>query len=611
MSTRVAGLCIPVFSLRSKRSLGVGDFGDLKLCIKWAKKAGLKLVQILPVNDTSHSLSDGDGYPYSILSSFALHPIYLDVQALAPPDMDGEIEVLRAQLDAPRLAYYETYLAKLSLIQKLFALRAQKDFASSQFKVFFKESEEWLKPYAAFCMLRDRYGTSDFRTWERFACFDAKLVEEICVENFRSVSLIYFTQYHLHCQFQSVKACAEKEGVMLKGDFPIGVHENSLEAWIYPQYFRWNQTIGAPPDFYNSLGQNWGFPSYDWEKIKEDGFEWLRLRLNWFERYFHALRLDHVLGYFRLWEVPISQVRGLMGIFYPSLPYTEEELKAAGVSAPERLSKPYESVAFDSEVAVRDSTSDPKEQERLYSLIEDRCFLREGMDKYHPRIDLKSTQSFKSLPSEQQAIVMDLFTRYFEERQADLWREKGREKLAFMQKQTGLLLCAEDIGVIPNCVEEVLKELQMPNLYVQRMPKDFALEFEDLQTFPELSVCTPSNHDTHTLRAFWELDGPRRKRYAKMQLGMDNPLKSCTPEIAEAIIRAHLHSPSRFAIFLMQDLLAIDESLRAKDPFSERINDPADPHYRWDWRLHLTLEELLESDSFTAKIKELAEEAKR
>jgi len=610
MNPRSAGVAIPVFSLRSRRSLGVGDFTDLKLCLKWAKAAGLKIVQILPVNDTSHSLSDEDGYPYSILSSFALHPIYLDVEALAPREMAQEIAAARQELEGERLHYLETYRTKLQFIQKLFALRSQKDFASSRFKIFFKDSAHWLRPYAAFCFLRDRFETSNFRTWERYSSFDPRLVEEICLKNFKSVSLIYFIQYHLHCQFKEVKECAEKEGILLKGDFPIGVHECSLEAWTFPEYFRWDQTIGAPPDFYNSLGQNWGFPSYDWQRIKEDGFEWLKSRLKWFEQYFHALRLDHVLGYFRLWEVPVTEVRGLMGVFYPSIPYTEEELISAGLSDLERLSEPFEPVAFDSEAAVRQSIDDQEERDRLYTLIENRCFLHQG-EGYHPRIDLKSTQSFKSLPADQQATLMELFTRYFEERQEALWKEKGREKLAFMQSHTKLLLCAEDIGVIPKCVGEVLKELKMPNLYVQRMPKDFALEFEDPKTFPELSVCTPSNHDTHPLRAFWELDEERRKRYAEQLLGLEDPPKTCTPEIAETIVRAHLLSPSRFALFLMQDLLAIDGKLRASDPFSERINDPADPHYRWDWRLHLTLEELMENEGFTARLKRLIEEGER
>ncbi len=606
MTSRGAGVNIPVFSLRTKKSIGSGEFLDLIPLIDWAKQAGIKLIQLLPINDTSITETKEDGYPYSILSAFALHPIYLHVQTLGQ-EFAEEMTSIQRELNHPKLDYQKTYHAKRKLLKKLFDLRGEKDLRTKAFAHFFAKNQQHLKPYAAFCTLRDKYGTSDFRKWKEHSVYSELTLEKICEEE--EVEFYYFLQYHLDKQLREVSSYARKQGILLKGDFPMGVHPNSVEAWRFFEYFRWDQSMGAPPDFYNHLGQNWGFPSYNWDEICADGFYWLKSRLKWMEQYFDAIRIDHVLGYFRLWEVPEDEVRGLMGNFYPAKGYAAKELPDV-----KRLCKPYGEKlpkGLETQKKVEKKIPPGTRRDKLYEQIENVCFFkREG--SYHPRIDLKSTRSFKALDPAMQKKVLAMHDEYYLKRQDALWEKEGREKLLFIQKHTSMLICAEDIGVIPHCTKEVLKELKMLNLYVQRMPKSFELEFEDPKDFPYICVCTPSNHDTATLRGWWEKNPEGTKRYYHTILRhTGDPPKTLTEELAQEIIQAHLDSKAKWAIFLLQDLFAMSEAIRIPDPKEERINNPAFFEDQWQWRMHLYVEELLLANSFTKLIHDKIKKGKR
>lgn len=544
MAKRTSGVNIPIFSLRTKNSLGSGEFLDLIPFADWANEAGLKVIQVLPINDTSQSV-----YPYSILSAYALHPLYLNIQEL-DPKFSEQIEPIIHALNRPKLDYEKTMRAKNEFLRMFFLMRGEEDLSSKSFQTFFAKNKEHLKPYAAFCTLRDKHQTSDFSKWKKHAKYSEILVEDICEGS--EVKYYYFVQYHLDKQLRKSRTHLKKQKVLLKGDFPMGVHPKSVEAWRFPEYFRFDQSMGAPPDFYNDQGQNWGFPSYNWEEIRADGYYFLKSRLKWLEQYFDIIRLDHVLGYFRLWEIPKGETSGLMGNFYPAKGYKEV----------------------------------PKEKEGDF-------LFRNG--SYHPRI-----KKIKQYPD------------YFWKRQDALWKKEGKEKLEVMQKATSMMLCAEDIGVIPNPTKEVLAELKIPSLYVQRMPKDFSLEFEDPAIFPENSVCTPSNHDTSTLRAFWEEDPKLTERYYHTLLRQTGkPPEKLTEKLAEQIIQAHLNSKSKMAIFLLQDLLAMNEEIRFPDPKEARINDPAKSKDQWQWRMQIYVEELLLVKSFSKSIHQMIKAAKR
>lgn len=600
MPTRHAGINIPLFSLRTKQSLGCGDFLDLIPLLDWVKEAGLKLIQLLPILDTSVTKTEKDSYPYSILSVFALHPIYMNIEELAG-DFDLELEPIISKLNTPKLEYEKTYQTKMELIRFIYHFRGEKDLESSDFKRFFQKSQEHLKPYAAFCLLRDRNHTANFQKWGEYRYYSSLHVDEICEDE--DVKLIYFTQYHLHRQFKQAVDHAHKKGVLLKGDFTMGVHPHSVEAWRFHEYFQWDKTMGAPPDYYNCYGQNWGFPTYNWDEIESEKYYFLKERLHYMEKYFDLLRIDHVLGYFRIWEIPKEQVRGLMGNFYPVHGYKKEEIPEL-----EKLSEP----ALDrTQVEVKKKVKDPGDRNRLYSEIEDVCFFYRRSE-YHPRVDCVSSDQFASLTPQMQNEVRDLHDRYFLERQDAIWEGEGRKKLTFMKQNTSMQLCAEDIGVIPTCTKRVLEELGILNLHVQRMPKQLEKEFESPSEFPKTCVCTPSNHDTATLREWWKEDREATKRYYHEILGeAEDPPIELTGKIAKMIIDSHLKSKATWAIFLLQDLLAMSVEIRVSDPADERINDPAHPEHQWKWRMPLYIEELILAKSFTKGIYKQVKEARR
>lgn len=603
---RGAGVNIPVFSLRTKDSLGCGEFLDLIPFIDWAEEAGFKLIQLLPINDTTINETDKDRYPYSILSAFSLHPIYINVECLGK-EFKSELAPLMRGLNHPKIDYQRTYLTKNEWLRMLYIMRGEHDLSTKTFAHFFEKNKEHLKPYAAFYALRNKHGTGDFRKWKEDAVYSELTVETICETE--DVGFYYFVQYHLDKQLKEACAHARKKGILLKGDFPMGVHANSVEAWRFNEYFRFGKSMGAPPDFYNGIGQNWGFPTYNWDEIRAENFYWLKSRLKWMQQYFDLIRVDHVLGYFRLWEIPKEEVRGLMGNFYPAEGYTEEEIpdvKRLCISYGMKLPKD-----LDTQKKVKKKISDQNEREELYEQIENVCFLyREG--SYHPRIDCKSTKSFKALDPKMQATVKEMHDNYFLYRQDSLWRKEGKEKLQFISDHTSMKICAEDIGVIPACVEKVLKELGILNLHVQRMPKRFDIEFEDPRDFPATCVCTPSNHDTATLREWWEENYERTKRYYHtILLQTGDPPKRLTEELAQQIIQSHLDSKAKWAIFLMQDLFAMSEDIRLPDPKEERINNPAGGEGNWEWRMHLYIEELLLAGGFTRMIQRMIERGGR
>jgi 4-alpha-glucanotransferase len=557
--------------------LGCGELLDLIPLIDWAKEAGLKLIQLLPINDTTITKGEKDSYPYAILSAYALHPIYLNIQKIGPE----LTEAVHTEFH-PRLDYEEVYHTKLKLLKTLFEKRGEKDLASKTFATFFARQKEHLIPYAAFCVLRDRFQTANFKKWKEEAQYSELLAEEIA--SGEEAKWYFFLQYHLDKQMREVASYAKSKGVLLKGDFPIGVHPHSVEAWRFAEYFSNVKSLGAPPDFYNTVGQNWGFPAYQWEEIEADNFYWLTSRLKWMEPYFGACRIDHVLGYFRLWEIPKGRHRGLMGTFSPAIGYES-------IPEEKRLTMPFD-----------------KSQKHAE---EDVCFFKRR-GAFHPRIDCKSTKSFQTLSADLQCQVLALHDEYYLERQEEIWEKEGHKKLKAMKNATSMTLCAEDIGVIPNCTAEVLKELHLLDLHVQRMPKSFEKEYEDPDDFPVDCVCTPSNHDTATLRQWWEEDPKSTERYYHSILRKrGDPPKVLTDDLAKEIIQAHLDSKAKWAIFLLQDLFAMSEEIRFPNPIEQRINDPAAKDGQWTWRMHLYIEELLLARSFTKMIKSMVEGGRR
>lgn len=588
MMPRCAGTAIPVFSLRSRESFGIGEFNDLKLMVDWAVATGQKVIQILPVNDTTMTRTWTDSYPYSANSIYALHPQFIHLPDAGVPQ-DEEYTRLQKGLNALAAVDYEKVNAeKDRLLRKAFAATWRSVCSTKDYKEFFQASSHWLLPYAAFRILMEESGTADFTKWGEYAVFDQEKVDALLKKKKQERNYICFVQYHLHRQLLQAREYAHLKGVYLKGDLPIGISPTSADAWVSPELFHLDSQAGAPPDAFATKGQNWKLPTYNWERMAMDGYAWWKARMKNMEQYFDAFRIDHILGFFRIWEIPAGASSGLLGHFSPALPYSTDYLRSMGFDLP------------DSGPAVPES-------ENVLFVADPRT-----SGYWHPRIAAQETDAYKALPQHMKDIYNRLYDDFFYHRHNEFWKNSAMKKLPELLASTGMQACGEDLGMIPACVPEVMRELFILSLEIQRMPKLSWETFANVQHYPYLSVCSISTHDMNPLRAWWKEDRTLTQRFWHEVLGENGEApQECEPWICLKIAKMHLDCPSLMAIMLLQDWLSIDGKLRNPDPDAERINDPSDnPHY-WRYRMHLYLEDLLKAADFNSGLRKMIESSFR
>jgi 4-alpha-glucanotransferase len=655
-----AGVAIPVFSLRSKNSFGVGEFQDIPKLIDWAKQTGLKLIQLLPINDTTATHTWLDSYPYAAISAFALHPIYLNIAAVAGTKQAGKLRLLRKvqeQLNnKPSVDYEAVMRVKLTTLRELYEELGEDCFASAAYKNFEKENKYWLKPYAAFCYLRDNFGTIQFSEWSHHAVYNESEIEALIKDRkcSHAIGFYKFIQFHLHSQLSEAVAYAHDQGVVLKGDIPIGIYRHGVDAWVEPALYNMEWQAGAPPDDFTAIGQNWGFPTYNWKQMQEDGFFWWRKRFEQMGHYFDAFRIDHILGFFRIWSIPTHAVQGLMGRFVPAIPIHINEFAQRGISLNyKRYCQPFinEEILYeifgDLQFQVREqflckegdgqwSLSPQYDTQKKIEHFFESLPPQESTDKiklglmelaaniilleepdseghqFHFRISMDKTLSYRYLDPFTQGVLRDLYNDYFYRRQDAHWKQEALQKLPFLKAATNMLVCGEDLGMVPHCVPDVMQQTGILSLEIQRMPKDSAKEFFHPADAPYLSVVTPSTHDMSTIRGWWEENRQRTQLFYNQEMKQwgDAPY-FCEAWINRAIILQHLHSPAMWSIFQLQDLLGSSEKLRRADPREERINDPANPRHYWQYRMHIYLEDLVEEKEFNLSLHQAIQEAGR
>ncbi|MCR5241594.1 MAG: 4-alpha-glucanotransferase [Prevotella sp.] len=642
-----AGVVIPVFSLRSEDSFGVGDFGDLKMMVDWADKTGQRVLQILPINDTNITHTWQDSYPYNSISIYALHPQYTDFRQLPElkdKELKAKFEALRQELNAlPQIDYERMFTAKLDYLHALFTQEWKNVSRRASYKEFFEANKEWLDPYANFCYYRDKYGTATFSEWPSNLPKPEKQV----------IDFWHFVQYNLDQQMRAAHEHARAHHVILKGDIPIGISRDGVEAWVEPKYFNLNGQAGAPPDPFSANGQNWGFPTYNWDAMLEDGCKWWVRRFRKMAEYFDAYRIDHVLGFFRIWEIPINAVHGLLGQFSPALAMTPAEVEGYGLQWQEdffttpfiadwTLDRMFGERAQYVKDTFLDSKHDdlwqmkpeydtqrkieawfktacqtvpPSDQEALnnlrdglYALISDVLFVPDRKDstKFHPRIGVQNDFVYETLCDGDKYNFNRLYNDYFYRRNNQFWYHEAMKKLPRLTQATRMLVCAEDLGMVPDCVPWVMNELRILSLEIQTMPKDPSVRFGKLSHNPYRSVCTFSTHDMATLRQWWDEDEEQTQAYYNGPLRRSGAAPHPLPGwLAKDIVSRQLTSPSMLCLLSLQDWLAIDEKLRFPDQNGERINIPANPRHYWRYRMHMNIEDLMKADEFNATVKEL------
>ena len=684
---KVAGAVIPVFSLRSEGSFGVGDFGDLKMMVDWVAHTKQRVLQILPINDTNITHTWTDSYPYNSISIYALHPQYADLRQL--PELKDKARrehyaALQKELNAlPQIDYERVNKAKMEYLREIFAQEEATLTKKADFKSFFANNKEWLVPYAAFCYYRDLYGTATFSEWPDHQTLPDKEREAMSKSStalYKKVEFWYFVQYVLDKQMRGAHEYARSKQVILKGDIPIGISRDGVEAWVEPRYFNLNGQAGAPPDAFSVNGQNWGFPTYNWDEMISDGCSWWVRRFTKMAEYFDAYRIDHVLGFFRIWEIPIDAVHGLLGQFSPSLGLTVQEIEGYGLYFNEdRYTRPFitdwtlERMFGERAAEIKEMFLDRLDNERyqmkpeydtqrkveawykemkneecrmkneecrmkndaqpdssfftlhssfkledlrdsLYAMISDVLFLRDRKDskKFHPRIGVQHDFIYESLHDSDKYLFNRLYNDYFYRRNNQFWYYEAMKKLPRLTEATRMLVCAEDLGMVPDCVPWVMNQLRILSLEIQSMPKDDKVRFGHLSRNPYRSVCTISTHDMSTLRQWWDEDYAQTQDYYNSMLHRGGAAPHPLPGwLAKEIVSRHLTSPSMLCLLSLQDWLSIDEKLRLPDADAERINIPANPRHYWRYRMHLTIEQLLASEDFNQTVKELVKNSGR
>ena len=628
---RAAGVVVPVFSLRTEHSYGVGDFGDLRRMVDWAVETGMKIIQLLPVNDTTTDGGWHDSYPYNIVSAFALHPHYIDLEALGALQNKTKMTACHRQRRELNALGYSDYEAvgrvKSEYVREIFSERGQQTLDAKEFKIWYEDNKFWLEPYALWRMNGNQHSS--------FLISHA--------------SLIYYLQYHLHLQLKAAADYARSKGVILKGDIPIGVNRDSVETATHPELFNLDCQTGAPPDAFSRDGQNWGFPTYNW---RDKTVDWFHRRLRWMSQYFDAFRIDHVLGFFRIWEIPEDAVFGLLGHFSPALPLTVSEIEYFGLPfRKDLMTRPFINdrvidrlfgihaqyvrenfliprsyglydikAEYDTQKKVRDCFKDRYDEnslwirDGLYRLISGVLFLEDPRqpEMYHPRIGVFNEPVYDALTAEEKDAFMRLYNNFYYQRHNFFWGGEGTRRLTEVFGDTRMLSCAEDLGMLPDCVQPVLDALRILMLEIQSMPKQTGFEFTHLDGNPYRSVATFSTHDMPPMRLWWSESPERTQRYYVTMLQKQGRAPEQLPaHLAEEMIARHLYCPSMICMLSLQDWLAMDGELRSKNPREERINVPSDAYNRWKYRMHLTIDDLLAATKYNNKVRTMIQRSKR
>ena len=655
---RIAGTVIPLFSLRSEHGWGIGDFGDIKLAADWLSMTGQNILQLLPVNDTTVCGGDEDSYPYNCVSVFALNPIYADMSvlpALGSAKRNAYYSKEREKLNAmPVVKYAQVYRLKINYLRELFDEVGFEVLSSEGYKAFAKEQEQWLKPYCIFRFLSTRLH-SNIWDWKDYPYYDNTTWERVQAEYSdaaREVNFYSYVQYLLFTQLNEAHLYANSKGVALKGDIPIGVAPNGVDVWCDREQFNLQVSAGAPPDMFAADGQNWGFPTYNWKVMAADGYSWWSRRLQYMSKFFDAYRIDHILGFFRIWEIPRTAKSGLAGSFSPNVPLTRQEIFAAGFDFDEDVhTRPYVDEAIlkalfprkarviaeafldkrpDGTYTFRPEIENanllayyiyertpklPEAQKtallRLYGNV---LFMRDlnENDKFVPRILGAETEAYEQLEFGDRIAYDRIYEDYFYNRHTMFWYREGMRKLAPLLLSTTMTACGEDLGMIPACVPWVMRNLQVLSLEIQRMPKLYGEAFARPEHYPYLSVATPSTHDMSTLRGWWCEDEVMSQQFYNNVLGFDGKAPAeMDGRVARAILQQHLHSPSAFALFAWQDWMAMDERLRRENHDDERINVPSNRDHMWNYRMHIPLEQMMEERAFNDAVRTMIADAGR
>ena len=636
----VAGLAVPLAALRSASSAGVGEYPDLAALAPVCEKAGIRLVQILPVNDSGRQTS-----PYSALSAFALHPLHLSLAAL--PEAKGfekETAAFRARFEREgRFPYDELLLAKLELLDRVYDAKLEAIAADKALDAWIA-ANGWVRTYAVYMRLKRR---NEWRSWKEWTEHRDPGPGEIeALWNDPSLAVEHrkqaWIQYRCEEQFAAAARALAERGIALKGDLPILLNEDSADAWSDRESFRDDLRAGAPPDSGAPLGQNWGFPIYDWDALARRGYSFWIDRLRSAGKFYAAYRIDHVLGFFRIWALPAADREGALGRFVPGGDIGIDELRTLGFddNRVRWISEPHVRTA--ALLGALAGTPDPAgEASRAMRLAldrigseelflfkpsirgekdidalelgapakdflsaawRDRVLVGNGTGRYVKAWRWREASAWSTLSDDERGRLEGLFAA-ISRRDDAAWEEQGRRLLGVLRNATEMLPCAEDLGSVPPCVAPTLAGLGILGLRIPRWTRVWHLEgqpFVALSDYPRLSVIAPSVHDTSTLREWYEREseGPRFLSFLEGREGKAEPW---SPAVQARMMEALSGANSLLFVAQLQDWLGLAPGWTPADCRDERVNVPGTVNdSNWTWRMPRTLEELASDEAWAA-----------
>ena len=650
---RLTGTVVPVGALRGKESIGVGEFADLpafgELCIQM----GIGLVQILPVNDTGYQDS-----PYFALTAFALHPLYIRIGEL--PEASGFTEKIKAIgrkfEHEKKFPYLAVLREKMALLREIYSEASEKISAGAKGGALADWIAEnpWVKSYAVFRRLKEANGEKSWKEWPANNKVNEKAIEALWNDaGLKKEHLFWaWVQQALDRQFCRAAKDLADMGIILEGDLPILINEDSADVWAHPEIFNLEQSAGAPPDMYGPEGQNWGFPTFNWKVQAKDNYAWWKARLKTAEKYYKAYRIDHVLGFFRIWTSSRGDISSssALGRYIPYVPVTAGDLEELGfdknrirwVSRPhiptgevwnavasgggqnenraaeevfekvldrigeEELWLFKETIRGSKDIEAMDLH--PSAKAYLIKAWANRLFLEYEKGQFVQTWFYRDSRAYQSLGDEEREKLEALLSKRQEESEK-IWEKEGKKLLSILASSSAMLPCAEDLGAVPDCVPKVLNELEILGLRVVRWYREWEKEnqpyipFED---YPELAVCTPAVHDSSTLREWWDREADQ-EQFAGF-LGLPSLPKIYNPGTAKIILTKIAGAASCYRVFQIQDLLHLSGRWYSADPADERINVPGTvSEQNWTWRLPAAPAEIAKDSELIRAVNDLAQ----
>ena len=641
-TARVGGILTPLAAIPSDQSIGCGEFPDLVILGRWCNSHGMRLIQLLPVNDTGTQSS-----PYSALSAFALHPIYARVADFPEfQDADSGGAIL-AQVDAARAAHkgsgrfaYQSVLsAKMELLRALYTATDAGERSGAEIDAFITE-HPWIPSYAVFRYLKEKNAGRSWRYWDSHREAGPDEIKALWNDPALRTDLRFFAwlQMRLSQQLRNAALELDKMGVALKGDIPILMNEDSVDVWADREIFITELRAGAPPDMFSHLGQNWDFPIYNWQRLAERDYDWWRARLREAAQYYHAYRIDHVLGFFRIWAIPRNNFSGIPGFFWPQRGFNREELHAIGfddgrirwLAEPHLRGHVLRDVLGESfgrlppetfaqvgtedlylfgpgvrgELDIEQLGLNREQTEFLLSQFRNRALIALPNGEFAASWTYHACDRFENLFDDEKERLRRLIAHSASESN-ELWARHAYKLLKVMRDTTEMLTCAENLGVVPEAVPRVLDALGILSLYIPRWAhywdKEGQPPIPPAEYRPD-SVCAPSVHDTSTVRGWWQTESGRDLLWRTLGLPGDAPAVF-DAFAARTVYEGFARSASRILVLQIQDLLVFEPRLLHPDVAQERVNVPGSYNdFNWTYRLPILLEEFVRIESIGREV---------